>query len=871
MKRGSRQMCHEGNRSSWRWLGPCLVLVATVVVFMVQSATALASAECGPDGGRTGRRTFLPDCRAYEMVTPPFQGGNPAVGIEGRNIPMSEDASRLLGIDFAGFAETGNVEQNGLQFGAIYLYSRGASGWSAEALEPPASLAARRVFVVGSSDLSRTLWLLTVQAEAGEEVTTPLKYKFAVREAGSSGARFVDVGPADAPGQTTAEELGNEKVLGHTGVGHVSFGASGDLSHLVLGDRAEQNRLWPGDQTQEGYDSLYEYVGTGNQEPRLVGVKNLGELSGARVNEHAELVSECGTTLGSSGRASVYNAVSASGETIYFTADHNEGCPGAQPPVNELYARIAGKQTVDISEPTTGAGGDCSQCDTSVPADATFQGASDDGAKVYFLSAAKLLPGAEGEGLYEYDFDAPQGQRVTLVAPDVPGVARIAQDGSHVYFASRRVLAGSTSPSGTPEDEAYNLYDAKAGADAPSFVANLLTVEDRERIQGEVEQQVGVKAAEERVAELGVAIGEKTNAVNEKESECAAAPTQEDRELCEAELATIRAERETLEAELSEATETVATNPQRVAEGVARRIRNATGIGQVDKERPFETTHDGRYLLLENARPLTGSEDRSTVPQLFEYDAEARSIVRVSIGQRGQYACAATAIVEEGYNCNGNTDDETRAPKMQAPNFALEQRPTESSSGVSLASDGTVFFGSANALTPQSVEGTENLYSYRAGEVALISPGDEAAPLQKFTSSRLLGAGTSGTDVMFLTTDQLVPQDGDSQASWYDAREGGGFPAPISPVGCGGEACQGPPGAPPLLPSRGGSEVAGGEGPSAATEGAPPPGHRPLSRAQKLKKALKACAKKPRRLRRACRRHAEKQFGPLKHKARSKR
>jgi hypothetical protein len=46
---------------------------------------------------------------------------------------------------------------------------------------------------------------------------------------------------------------------------------------------------------------------------------------------------------------------------------------------------------------------------------------------------------------------------------------------------------------------------------------------------------------------------------------------------------------------------------------------------------------------------------------------------------------------------------------------------------------------------------------------------------------------------------------------------------------------------------------------------------RTLTKAQKLTSALKACARKPKSKRAACRRAAEKQYGPSKSKAKSKR
>ena len=60
----------------------------------------------------------------------------------------------------------------------------------------------------------------------------------------------------------------------------------------------------------------------------------------------------------------------------------------------------------------------------------------------------------------------------------------------------------------------------------------------------------------------------------------------------------------------------------------------------------------------------------------------------------------------------------------------------------------------------------------------------------------LLGTAEEGRDVFFTTTAQLVPQDNDTAEDIYDARIGGGFPVPVSPTECEGDACSTPLAAP---------------------------------------------------------------------------
>ncbi|MGH9917751.1 MAG: hypothetical protein ACRD6W_02595 [Nitrososphaerales archaeon] len=772
-----------------------------------------------------GFRSFLPDCRAYELVTPPYIGGQAVLTNFNRPPEISADGEHILGRGFSGFANTENEEEGALgEYGAMYEFSRTPSGWGTEAVDPPASKYARSNYLRASADLSRTLWGLVLQRAEGEEVGVPEAYTLAVREVVGGHAEFANVGPLEPPD--------GKRSLGHENetLGQYEFaviGSSHDLSHLVLSHTTEPNQQWTGDTTREGDPTLYEYVGTGNREPTLVGVTNTGALEGAAINEHAKLVSECGTILGSAHEASTYNAISADGGIVYFTALHAEGCSGSQPAVNELYARVDGATTVAISEPSHE---DCAECVETARANAVFQGASEDGAKVFFTTDQELLPGQTGENLYEYDFDAAGGHRITLVSagstePEVTTVVRVSEDGSHVYYLARGALTTGPNQHGErAEAGGYNLYVYNSNAATTRFVASLLTVTEAHVIVSEAEKEGDA-------------------AIESEEAECKRFEEEEEterQEECEGEVKRLR---EAL--------------PTKVTETLAREATSRTGATAQDEGRPFETTPDGRFLVFASLRALSGSEDTSAGDQLFEYDAQEETLVRASIGQcpLGTTTCAPS----QRYNDNGNTANAANAPAMLTPSYFASEEPTEASSALSISEDGTIVFSSPDALTPSAVTGRENVYEYREGNTYLISPGDEAAPLQKEKPRRLLGADQSGNGVFFFTTDVLVPQDTDTTASWYDARTGGGFSAPPAPVACTA-SCQGPLSAAPALPNAGSTSSAEGN----LTPPVPKPLVKPqtLTRAQKLTKALKACRRRRSRTSRAaCEKKAKAKYG----------
>ena len=753
------------------------VATATVALLALPASSAFASGDANNAAcpfeteASPGFRSFLPDCRAYELVAPSYQNGDPVGWINKVPPPVSPDGEHILGLDVAGFAGSENVEEHDFTFGAIYEFSRTSSGWSTESLEPSASQYARSSFVEASADLGRSLWELSIQP-AGEELAIAGGEALDIRERVGGEVRFSEVGPNVPPGVSPS-------LPPRLGV----VGASRDLTQLALsGLASESERLWPGDTTHEGGESLYEYVGTGNREPALVGVSNAGPLQGTTyLNEDARLISECGTILGSTGTASAYNAISSDGAKIYFTALHGN-C--TTPEVNEVYARVDGAKTVAISEPSKE---NCEDCVESSKTNAVFQGASEDGSKVFFTTEQELLRGQTGENLYEYDFDAEEGHRIMLASPgastpEVQSVARISEDGSHIYFVAKGVL--TTTPNGNGEKAeagAYNVYVYDTETGTPAFVADLLTQPEAE----------------------GLSIEE---------------------------------------------------------------ISERTHASVLDQRRPFETTPDGRFLVFLSDRDLTGSEDTSTVDQVFLYDTRTGAVARASLGQ----CPAATRGCAPGarFNGNGNTTNSEDAASILAPGYAYGMKATEATSALSLSESGAVVFRSPEALTPLAVAGRENvygyrpenIYEYREGNVSLISPVDETAPLHVGEGVRMLGTDESGDDVFFYTADSLVPQDTDSQASWYDARIGGGFPAPVSPAGCEGEACQGPLSAMPFLPAAGGSaaQATGENLPPPIPKPAVKPKSTPLTRAQKLAKALKACHKlRSRTSRAACEKKAK--------------
>jgi hypothetical protein len=287
--------------------------------------------------------------------------------------------------------------------------------------------------------------------------------------------------------------------------------------------------------------------------------------------------------------------------------------------------------------------------------------------------------------------------------------------------------------------------------------------------------------------------------------------------------------------------------------------------------RTAQVSADGRYLAFMSRARLTGYDNEvrsggckgeiegvlkggTICQEVFEYDSAS-----------GKLSCAS---------CN---------PSGQRPLGQSNLSLIKSPSGYpvvpqpgNLVADGSgmLFFESQDELSPRDTNGAvQDVYEWKpqgvggceeaAGCVALISSGRAGGDSMFVTST------PSGSDAFFVSREQLVSQDHNDQLDLYDARVGGGFQeAATAP--CGGEGCKGPiASAPPSPPP--GSSVFSGPGNLVPSITAPPiEKPKPPTRAQKLAKALKACAKKPKKRRRACRAQARRRYGPTKPKTKTK-
>jgi hypothetical protein len=710
------------SRGALRCLGVTSVALALLCGFAmsVLVGKAAASSSCANEAFQVGPGAKLPDCRAYEMVSPPNKNGGQVDG--GVYLEADEPAPQQAAPDGEAVtygSQTTFTEANPLSAmpTSQYISRRTASGWVTQAVTPKQAIPGGR-FNPGTGNVSESLYQgfnenLTlgylVADEPAPVAGAPAGYynPYLQNEENGSFTLLSDVKPpVAAPGPATA----------YKGLVVQYAGMTNDGEHVIL---EADDALTP--EAAPGRVNLYEW-NEGHLE--LVSVLPNGEVdSGGEEGIHggeefARMSLEFGgvSETGVQGGITNYShALSSNGERAFWES-------------SGLYHQIymheltpSGARTVEVSKSQktngTGPGG----TDPKGPLNSHFWTASSDGSLVYFTSCAQLTNdstaaafepdqyhvcnehnggwanGERGADLYQYDVDTGHLSDLTVdhnpgEAANVTGVIGASEDGSYVYFVAEGILAPGARSEGQYHNLSQNLYLWHDGV--TSFITTL-GVSDRE----------------------------------------------------DWEAATI--------------------------------FRTA------------RVSPDGRYLAFQSFRSLTGYDNVTSVAgacahdgaqheciEVYEYDAQAGKLTCASCNPTGVPPIGISLVPETLHALASN-------PGWQS---GTQQKRY-------LLDDGRVFFQSTDQLVPQASNGQQNIYEWEpdevgtchlaAGCVYLISSGTSRGP------SYFSDASTDGSNVFFLTRQQLVAADGDEEMDMYDARVGGGFSAG-GPPPCEGEACRPP-------------------------------------------------------------------------------
>jgi len=377
---------------------------------------------CPNDRFRTGPSSKLPDCRAYEQVTPNDKYGSDAYGSPW-GVEASPSGDGITSFTFSGFPGS-----EGFRFVNTFLSSFTGNEWSTAGLNPPSSYGDEVFVLAWTPDLRLSFASAYTFAESG------YGYKLVMRDSAGGSPTVLIPQSAGWSGKLTLGGAFDDD-------SKVVFEANGSIP-VTSG---------PVPVSTEGNVYLYD--------------RDSGELTLAGLLPDSSCATPpCvpaeGTKLPAAFDDYVQDGhvVSPSGD-IYFT-DRATG---------QLYLRRAAAETgaateqVSASHKTNGAGpGGAAE---NSPRPASFKSATPDGSKAFFTSSEELTNDAntgpespdESPGHDLYRYDAAGGELIDLApdntdtdGADVVGVLGYSNDGSRVYFAANGDLDG-TGPA-TPGD-----------------------------------------------------------------------------------------------------------------------------------------------------------------------------------------------------------------------------------------------------------------------------------------------------------------------------------------------------------------------------------------------------------------------------------
>jgi hypothetical protein len=311
---------------------------------------------------------------------------------------------------------------------------------------------------------------------------------------------------------------------------------------------------------------------------------------------------------------------------------------------------------------------------------------------------------------------------------------------------------------------------------------------------------------------------------------------------------------------------------------------------------------DGRYLAFMSDQSLTGYDNRdanSGEPdeEVYLYDAESNRLVCASCNPSGARPVGEDEPMEPVFGLPIDPFMVWKGHWLAATIPGWTPDGGSSTTGYQprfLSDSGRLFFDGTDALTPQDVNGRDDVYQYEPSGIGGCQPptygqsGSDVFSVGAGGCVGLISAGTggddstffdasaSGSDVFFTTEDGLVSQDKDGTADMYDARiciqtEPCPQSLAVAPPCSTADSCRAAPSPQPgvfAAPASATFAGAGNVASPAATSAAPTTKKKAKAkaeiRAERLAKALKACKRRPKGQRAACAVKARKRYGKVK-------
>jgi hypothetical protein len=458
---------------SWaRWSALTLSLAAALVLLML-SGQALAQPNCPNEALRNGPSAGLPDCRAYELVSPVDKNGG---GVDGGLKFESEQPPWQASPDGEAItypSQTTFTEADPLSSMATtqYFATRGLDGWTSKAIMPIQKYPNERADI-GPENIDESLYqgfsedlstgFLTANEPPLVSGAPPGYYDPYIRDNATGNYQLLSTvtPPVQPPGYKFKEQYA---------------GMSTDHRHVIF---AANDALTPN--AVPGETNLYEWS---DGQLELVSVLPDGkpiEVGQSVVLDPAGFGFGGPSQIGEQGVWSNFShAISADGSRVFWSGNEypnphqNSEKVGMQVYMRERTSSSTRVVKVSASQKV---GGDVQEA-------AHYWTASTDGSLVYFTSCARLTDdatageneaacgeftgatGVQGQDLYQYNANTEHLTDLTVDSnpggtANVKGVLGASDDGSYVYFVAYGVLATGATAGG----EAANLYVWHDGA-----------------------------------------------------------------------------------------------------------------------------------------------------------------------------------------------------------------------------------------------------------------------------------------------------------------------------------------------------------------------------------------------------------------------
>ncbi len=821
-----------------------------------------------------GGEFALPDTRAWELVSPPDKHGSRIDPLEAEDgvIEAAENGGGIAYIAAGPILGEGQPVGNHA-FAPTQLLSERLpdGGWGTQDIQTPRNPAIGHgissgvpaEYVAFSSDLSHSLLEprardpLPPLAETAEE-SVYLRHQ---------GGAYEALVTAENVFEGSKSRFGSQE--GRSGEGVIALAGTPDLSHVVLGSLHVS--LVEG----AGEGALYEWMAgrSASESLKLVSVLPNGQSPGGFLGRANQLLR---------------HAISEDGERVIWGAGPGEDSETVFLRENALQPQSPLEDGAAAGEGTLASGSDkvtgvtvtsgTFQAGQTIRPDAVFDESG--------IPAGTTITKVEGSTLTLSAGATRTGQ----ILLEASGECTVAVDGCSIQVSPSRAEYQTASSDGSrvfyTEGGRLFVFTDPVGAGPPPSTVDLT---EGVGVQGTV---IGASENGEYVYLVTAGALSETENAGKTVAGADNKSTRGQTPKGEANLYVIHYEqakwKPTFIANLSSS-----DTPDWAEDGRASGGTDLTGL-------TARVSSDGGHLAFMSDEQLTGYDNTDLASgaadeEVFVYDAASNSTICASCNPTGE---RPTGILDPSRNAPVAPllVDEPQAWEehwlaASIPGWTAQDLETALYQSRYLDNDGRLFFDSPDTLVPADISGEENVYEYDPegldgctsetenpaevyspeadGCIGLISSGTSSEESAFLDASATGPGGQEAEDVFFITSSRLAPEDTDTAYDVYDAHIcSTAAPCPttalVSPPPCNAESCKttatpepGIFGAPPSSSPIGNGNV---------TPAPPPPAPRPLTRAQKLSKALAACRRKPKSKRHACETQAQRLYGTKKYK-----